>query len=423
MRPLLASLFLFLSFTFVFAETEAELRSKVDSMNSEIQALAKEIANYASQVSKTQGDAKTLKEAVTKLENQKKILEKQVSYTSLQVNKTKEDIHITENSISDMNDTIQKQKNAIREIINRVKQDDSKFSGLLSLLNVKKSLSDSLDYLFQSNRVNTELGARISNLNNSKQDLENTKVIYQQKNKDLNNLKKILTGQKEIIVQTTEQKNILLKETKNKEVEYQKLLQEKQARKLALEKESADFEAKLKVIVDASKIPKGGTGALAYPVAHVVITQYFGNTPFATANSQVYNGRGHNGIDFGIPIGTKILAAQDGVVLGTGNTDTACSGASYGKWVFIRHPNGLSSLYAHLSSFIAKAGDTVKKGDVIALSGNTGYSTGPHLHFTVYASDAVHITGPTEYKSKACGTYIIMPVSPIGGYLNPLTFF
>ena len=117
MRPLLASLFLFLSFTFVFGETEAELRSKVDSMNSEIQALAKEIANYASQVSKTQGDAKTLKEAVTQLENQKKILEKQVSYTSLQVNKTKEDIHITENSISDMNEVIQNVETRVREMM------------------------------------------------------------------------------------------------------------------------------------------------------------------------------------------------------------------------------------------------------------------------------------------------------------------
>ncbi len=423
MRPLLVSLFIFFSFTFLFAETQTELRNKVDSMNKEIQALAKEIADFASQVSKTQGDAKTLKEALTRLETQKKILEKQVSYTNLQVSKTKEDIDSTENSISDTNQSIQKQRNAIKEIINRVKQDDSKFSGLLSLLDIKKSLSDSLDYLFQSNQVNNELNTRIKDLNHSKQNLENAKIVYEQKNKDLNNLKKTLTGQRQVIIQTTQEKNTLLKQTKNKEEEYQKLLQEKKARKLALEKESADFEAKLKVIVDASKIPKGGTGVLAYPVARVEITQYFGNTPFATANSQVYNGRGHNGIDFGIPVGTKIFAVQDGIVLGTGNTDDGCPGASYGKWVLLKHQNGLSSLYAHLSSFTTKAGDTVKKGDVIALSGNTGYSTGPHLHFTLYASDAVHITGPTEYKSKACGTYLIMPVSPTSGYLNPLTFF
>ena len=185
----------------------------------------------------------------------------------------------------------------------------------------------------------------------------------------------------------------------------------------------SDFEAKLRAVIDSTKIPKFGTGALSYPVEKVIITQYFGNTAFATANSTVYNGKGHNGIDFGLPTGSKILTAQDGLVIGTGDTDKACSGASYGKWMLIRHNNGLTTLYAHLSQFIASERQVVKRGELIALSGNTGYSTGPHLHFTVFASDAVYITGPTEYRSRACGTHLVMPVSPRGGYLNPLSFF
>ncbi|MFA4890076.1 MAG: peptidoglycan DD-metalloendopeptidase family protein [Candidatus Paceibacterota bacterium] len=75
----------------------------------------------------------------------------------------------------------------------------------------------------------------------------------------------------------------------------------------------------------------------------IFITQYFGNTAFATANPQVYNGAGHNGIDFRAAVGAPIKAAKDGVVKGVGDTDKNCNGVSYGKWVLIEHPNNLLS--------------------------------------------------------------------------------
>ncbi|MEK7614182.1 MAG: M23 family metallopeptidase, partial [Patescibacteria group bacterium] len=106
----------------------------------------------------------------------------------------------------------------------------------------------------------------------------------------------------------------------------------------------------------------------------------------------------------------------------TGNTDNQCYGVSYGKWVLVRHTNGLSTLYAHLSLIKVSPGEAVQKGDILGYSGNTGYSTGPHLHFAVFASQAVHVSGPTEYKSRICGTYLKIPVAPKSGYLNPLSY-
>ncbi|MBP6858179.1 MAG: peptidoglycan DD-metalloendopeptidase family protein [Candidatus Pacebacteria bacterium] len=89
---------------------------------------------------------------------------------------------------------------------------------------------------------------------------------------------------------------------------------------------------------------------------------------------------GYNGVDFGAPTGTKVLAAASGKVLiakGSGYN------GGYGENIVIEHDNGTQTLYAHLSSVLVSEGDEVTKGQKIALSGNTGRSTGPHLHFEV----------------------------------------
>jgi murein DD-endopeptidase MepM/ murein hydrolase activator NlpD len=86
-------------------------------------------------------------------------------------------------------------------------------------------------------------------------------------------------------------------------------------------------------------------------------------------------GRKHAGLDFPAPIGTPITAAQAGRVVFAGTQ------GGYGRMVVIDHGDGWTSRYAHLSSVAVRAGDTVTRGQTIAASGNTGRSTGPHLHF------------------------------------------
>jgi murein DD-endopeptidase MepM/ murein hydrolase activator NlpD len=151
----------------------------------------------------------------------------------------------------------------------------------------------------------------------------------------------------------------------------------------------------------------------------VIITQYFGNTEFATKNAQIYNGKGHTGVDFGASVGTPVKAAMDGIVTGVGNTDLVRTCYSYGKWIFIKHPNGLSTLYAHLSNQTVQDGQTVSTGQTIGYSGNTGYSTGPHLHFGVYATQGVRVT---SFDNSINCKGVVLPLADPKAYLNPLSF-
>ena len=86
----------------------------------------------------------------------------------------------------------------------------------------------------------------------------------------------------------------------------------------------------------------------------------------------------HTGVDFAAPKGTPIRVAQNGVVVFSGEK------GGYGNAVIVKHDQRYSSLYGHVSKLLVNVGDTVQQGQVIALVGDTGMATGPHLHFEIF---------------------------------------
>ena len=248
-----------------------------------------------------------------------------------------------------------------------------------------------------------------------------------------------LGAQKKALDVNRAEKQGLLSQTQSKEAEYQALIAEKRRQQAAFEQELSKLEDTLRVIIDPGAIASAGSGVLRWPFSDTFmqgcvskqgalgnahcITQYFGNTSFSTANPQVYNGSGHNGVDFGAPSGTPVASALSGTVKDTGNTDAVPGCYSFGKWVLVEHANGLTTLYAHLSSIQATKGTSVSTGDVIGYSGMTGYATGPHLHFAVYASQGVSVMSLAEYRgaTSPCAS-AKMPVAPKDAYLNPMSY-
>ena len=120
------------------------------------------------------------------------------------------------------------------------------------------------------------------------------------------------------------------------------------------------------------------------------ITSKFGKRKAPIAGASTY----HNGVDIAVPAGTQVKAPWDGTVLST------YSNAAGGNQMIVKHPNGYRTGYAHLSAFAAAKGQAVKQGDTICLSGNTGRSTGPHLHFTLTDPHGQKVDPETVFDFK-----------------------
>lgn len=143
------------------------------------------------------------------------------------------------------------------------------------------------------------------------------------------------------------------------------------------------------------KVSVGDVGKTGYDEGYIYDLPYSRGKMFKVI--QGYNGtlshQNQNALDFDLPDGTDILAAREGIVVDVKqNSNTYCPDrvcANQGNYIRIIHPDGTMAKYYHIQYNGAKVkqGDKVEKGQAIALSGNTGWSTGPHLHFECYVLD------------------------------------
>ena len=149
----------------------------------------------------------------------------------------------------------------------------------------------------------------------------------------------------------------------------------------ALEAQQSAQIAALEAQYNVSISINGGTTAIEYNGADFLwpmptstrISSYFGRRVAPTKGATSY----HKGIDIPCPVGSAVIAAASGRVIYVGYLGSA------GNAVVIDHGSGISTCYYHLSAFGVKVGDNVSAGQTICYSGNTGVSTGPHLHFSV----------------------------------------
>lgn len=403
------------------AEEITRLQNEINQRSDRLTEIEAEIAKFESDLKVVGSEKKTLQSAIGRLEIERKKVgaeinktETLISSTDLEINKLVLEIMRTE---GDINDT----KGAISAIIRQEYQ-----SGDVSLVELflgNNQLSDFWGTLEAHQSVREVLSAKVSELSSYQELISGKRSSSESKRDELSSLKSQYSNQNEVLANNKSEQAKLLEVTKSEEKNYQQLLASKQEAKDQIIREMRDFESKLQFILDPATVPTAGSAVFAWPLANVVITQYFGGTEFAARNAGAYGGRAyHPGVDMGAPTGTPIMAPLSGTVRATGNTDAVPGCYSWGKWTLIDHANGLSTLYAHQSVINVVAGQKVSTGEVIGNVGSTGFSTGPHLHFTVYAKDGVSVRRFNEIKtSTSCGP-ATTPVAAIEAYIDPMLY-
>ncbi|MBI2046197.1 MAG: peptidoglycan DD-metalloendopeptidase family protein [Parcubacteria group bacterium] len=410
--------FLLIIFSTSAYASKEELQTKISEKGSEIDILEKEIAGYQEQLTSIGAEKQTLQSAIKTLDITVKKLSADIQLTQKKITVTERTIEELASNISAKSEQIEQNKDALADSVQLMREIDD--TSLLEIILANERLSDVWNTVESIRQFQSGVNQHVTVLKVLKKDFEDTKTTQEAERKKLLSLKNTLSDQKIIVDQNRREKDILLKETKNKESNYTALINEKIAKREALERELAEYESALRIEIDPTSIPKAGKGVLAWPLKSIKITQYFGNTEFA--KSGAYNGQGHNGIDFRASVGTEVFSAGNGIVTATGNTDTIKGCYSYGKWVLIRHNTGLSTLYAHFSLIKVSPGQEVSTGELIGYSGATGYATGPHLHFSVYATQGVQIVRLGDIKTVTNCANARIPVAPLNAYLDPIQY-
>ncbi|MFA6177544.1 MAG: peptidoglycan DD-metalloendopeptidase family protein [Candidatus Paceibacterota bacterium] len=412
-KILLLIILLVIPIAFSYAQTAAEIQSQINQKDADIKKIEQEIAIYQSQLDNLGQQKSSLNSSLKALDLNKKKLNADITITQKKIDKTNFTIQNLSSDISNKEDSIENNINSIKFEIKNIEEFEqtSLVENMLSSNDMSVIWND-IDNIVT---IRERLRADIIVLKQTKGILEDTRKVTIDAKNELSKLKSKLSDQQKIVAQNTKEKSKLLAQTKNSEANYQKILKDKLAQKNAIEKELRDYESQLKYILDPSKLPNAGV--FSWPLDYVFITQLFGKT---VDSKRLYVSGSHGGVDFRASVGTPVKAMAAGVVAGIGDTDVQCPGASFGKFVFIKYDNGLSSAFGHLSLIKANVGERVARGTVVAYSGNTGYSTGPHLHVSVYAPNAAEVK---NLPSKSCpGKSLTQPIAPTNAYLDPMYY-
>jgi len=387
------------------------LQDQLAAKQKQLAAINAQLQAAKANLNTTHAQRLTLQSEVAQIEGNINSLNLQIQADNINAQKLQLELQQLSNNQQDIASSITLKQSAIQELMKDIQKADTTNGNLFALFLRSGTLADAV---FQANTVRSMQGQLTSDIG-ALRDLhtqydQEIQASTAKKNDVIANAAD-LQNKVAIVQDQKSQKANLLATTKGQESVFQKQLSDLQQQQQQIASDIEALDAILRTKINPSTLPALGAGVLMVPIAgdgKSDITQGYGSTSFAKNG---YAGHWHNGVDFAASIGTPVLAADDGVVSGVGNNDLYCPKGAYGKFITIDHTNGLTTLYGHLSKQLVKKGDIVKRGQVIGYSGQTGYATGPHLHFTVYAQSTFYIGA-----SKSCGPL------PFGGDLNPMGY-
>lgn len=386
------------------------IQEQIDARNRAIADLEKDIAKYQFELQTLNGQSRTLQTAISSLNVSRNQATKQIQVTQNRMDASSLTLQRLSGDITQKEYEIALDTKSLANSIREMYMTDG--TTLIEQVLASDSISDAWTATDSIASVGDALRANAASLASVKKELGAQHDQESSERDQLTRLNTDLAAQKKQLDIAKAEKDKLLSATKSQESSYQTLIAQKRAEQASFQSELFRLSEQLKA-ADTTTIPSAGTGVLAYPLSSPTVTQYFGRT---SDSGRLYASGTHDGVDFAAAIGTPIKAALGGTVYAT--NEGAVQNCQYGKWVIVKHANGLATLYAHLSQISVSSGQTVSTGEVLGYSGMTGYATGPHLHFTVYVASSVTLK---QYTCKS-GPTVTIPIAPPNGYLNPMSY-
>ncbi len=358
----------------------------------------KQIHELQSKLSGIQSDAKKLKEQITAAKSGAANLETEIQNLEYETTLLSTRIKTMETLINQLDVLYEQQGQQIEELSVKEAEEQKIFDNMLRmsymygsdtyfhLLFGSENIGDFLsrvDFIVYHFRANNNVLERLSetkaSLEKTREEQKNSKdesVVYKSQ---LEQDKKEYDAK---IAEANQKKTQYMADAANAESLYEKKLAETNAINAEIK---ALYEEQRKNNTASSNAAYSGTMGYPLPSSYTTVS-----SGFVTRTSPI-SGKteNHNGLDLPAPRGTSIYAADAGKVV------IARHSSSWGNYVTIDHGGGIMTLYAHASSLNVTVGQTVKKGDTIAYVGSTGWSTGNHLHFTVYKNGVA--VNPASY--------------------------
>lgn len=370
-------------------ESISDLNTKKEKIQSRINSAEKKIGELRNKKEKTQDLITALDEKIQLLKDEISVLESEAK--ALQDN------------IDDVQGKITNAEAKIKEIQLEIERKQAEFdqtfdeyckrlramyiSGSASNLEVLLTSSDLSSILTRSQMIKSvskkdsdslkALMKKMDEIEKDKVELETTRTKLQDDKKELvadkekltANINTVKSKKSELDSQINEA-NTLMKQLDSQTAEYQESIEDNSDELAKVEQEIRKLQGTINTGSTNGSYGNGKySGTLGYPTSSRSISAGYPNYS---------SGRFHGGIDFRCPVGTPVYAAASGRIIIAKKLFY-----SYGHYLVVDHGNGLSTLYAHNSQLLVGVGDRVTKGQVIAKSGSTGNSTGPHCHFEV----------------------------------------
>lgn len=353
---------------------KSKIQSRINSTQSKLNSLSKQKKDTQEYINTLQEKISLLQDKISNLESDKSALQSEIDATQAKIEKTAADIEETQRQID------QKQKEfdaTYAEYCQRLRA--MYISGSASTLEVLLTCSDLSSLLTRSEMIKSvsqQDSATLDSLMKKMEEIEAQKQKLEEKRNQLNADKKSLETDKAAL-----QKNIndisstkadLDSEAAECNAQMRKLSKQTSEYQEAIEtdqKQLQQVQNDIRAAIAAAGSHGSGNGRLRYPTDSRSISAGYPNYS---------SGRYHGGIDFPVSTGSNVYAAASGTVILVKYLNY-----SYGRYLIIDHGDGLSTLYAHNSQILVNVGEKVSAGQVVAKSGSTGNSTGPHCHFEV----------------------------------------